>query len=92
MSRTTKRLFALNDQMAALQEERRLVAEELQYHRHLNDDAQRDAVVSDHAMDRADARVTEADVARFERHLDKLDRMMAKLEARRNTLLAKLSD
>jgi hypothetical protein len=46
--------------------------------------------VSDHPFDRADARDTAGDVARFERHIAKLEQAQFKLEAKRDKLLAKL--
>jgi seryl-tRNA synthetase len=91
MRRTERKLFALNDRLAALREERRNVEEELMVHRHLDDDAQRDAAVSGHAADRADAADTAADVVRFERHLRKLEAEEARLEAKRQRLLGRLS-
>ncbi|CAN5296667.1 MAG: hypothetical protein ACR2JP_05615 [Acidimicrobiia bacterium] len=90
MRRLEKRIFTLNDEIAAMRRDERLAAEELIFHQHLHDDAFRDAVASDHPMDRADARETGADVARFERHLEELARQRAKLEAERDRLLARL--
>ena len=90
MGRIEDRIFRLNDEIAALQRDEQLAQNELDVHRHLNDDAQRDALVSDHPFDRADARETAADVARFERHLDKLRKSRLRLEAKRDRLLAKL--
>ncbi len=91
MGRLEQRLFRLNDEIAALRRDEERVAEELNVHRHLNDDAQRDAVVSDNPLDRADARDTAADVARFESALAALRKQREKLEAKRDRLLAKLS-
>lgn len=92
MKRIERRLFEIGDALRALDEAERLAREELGYHEHLNDDAQRDAAVSDSPLDRADARETAADVARFERHLDQLRRERARLEAKRDRLLRRLSD
>jgi len=89
MNRTEKRLFALNDQIAALRAEREQVAAELNMHEHINDDAQRDAALGD-AADRAEAYETAADVARFRKHIRKLGEMEQKLEARRTRLLDRL--
>ena len=90
MRRIERKLFQLGDEIAALQGAEALAKEELIYHQHLNDDAQRDAVVSDHPIDRADARETAGDVARFERHLDDLRRHRQRLEKKRERLLRKM--
>lgn len=90
MKRIERKLFEIGDEIAALQKAEELASEELIYHEHLNDDAQRDAAVSDRPIDRADARETAGDVARFERHLQQLRRKRAKLETRKQKLLARL--
>jgi len=89
--RIERKLFRLNDEIAALMEEERLVLEELGYHRHIADDAQRDAVVGD-ADDRAFAHEIEGDVPRFERALEGLRARRARLEEKRTELLARLED
>ena len=90
MGRLESRIFKLNDAIAAIMREEQLVAEELSFHRHLNDDAQRDAAVSGHPFDRADARETEGDVARFESSLRVLAARREKLEQKRDRLLARM--
>jgi len=90
MGRIENRLFRLNDEIAALRRDEELAREELMIHRHLNDDATRDAAVTGNPIDRADARETSGDVARFERHLDRLRRSREKLEAERDRLVRKL--
>ncbi len=90
MGRIEQRLFRLNDEIAALRRDEERVADELNVHRHLDDDARRDAAVSNSPIDRADARDTAADVARFESALAALQRQREKLEAKRDKLLAKL--
>ena len=90
MRRIERKLFAMNDDIAALQNDARLVEEELSVHRHLDDDTQRDAVVSGNPLDRADARETAGDVTRFEGHLAHLHRRLATLESKRNRLVKKL--
>jgi len=92
MHRTERRLFQLNDEIVALEAEVAQATEELSFHRHLHDDARRDAIVSDHPLDRADARETAADVARFEAHLAKLERKRRKLDDQRRLLLRSLGD
>ncbi len=84
------RIFKLNDAIDALRHEERLVGEELNVHRHLDDDARRDAAVSDHPFDRADARETGGDVARFESSVQALAARREKLERKRDRLLGRL--
>jgi hypothetical protein len=90
MARLEQKVFKLNDAIAALRREEQLVAEELSVHRLIDDDAQRDAAVSGHPIDRADARDTEGDVARFESSLDALAARRRKLEQKRDRLLQRL--
>ncbi|NOY55066.1 MAG: hypothetical protein GXP34_03680 [Actinobacteria bacterium] len=89
--RIERKLFRINDEIERLLREERLVFDELQYHRHIADDARRDAVVGD-ADDRAFARETERDVPRFERALNDLKRRRGNLEEERARLLNKLGD
>jgi hypothetical protein len=89
MRRVEKRLFRLNDDIAALRVEQDLAREELVFHQHLNDDAQRDAAGGS-ALDRADARETAADVARIEAHIADLGRKIRDKEAKRDALLERL--
>lgn len=90
MGRLDKKLFRINDELAAVQRQRMLAVEELSFHRLLDDDASRDAVVSGSPLDRADARETAGDVARFETEIAALDRRREKLESKRAKLLKKL--
>ena len=90
MKRIERKLFKIGDEIQALREAERLAHEELIYHQHLNDDAQRDAAVSENPMDRADARETAGDVARFERHLQKLQDRRRELEAKQSKLIGRL--
>ena len=92
MKRIERKLFRINDELAALQRAEELAVEELYYHRHLNDDTQRDALVSGNPIDRADARETAGDVARFERHISELGQKRARLEEQRAKLLRKMAD
>jgi hypothetical protein len=85
-----RRLFHLNERLGRLAEDERLAAAELEVHRHLDDDARRDAAVSDNPIDREDARDTAADVARFSRLLVHLGEERQRLEAKRDRLLARL--
>jgi hypothetical protein len=90
MSRRERKLFAIGDRLEAIERELALAREELTYHRHLDDDTQRDAAVTGNPIDRADARETAGDVARFESLIRKLEVERADLESQRARLLAKL--
>lgn len=90
MNRIERRLLAIVDELADLAREEELVEAELSYHRLIDDDAQRDAVVTGIESDRLEAGLTQADVARFERRQVQIGRRRAKLEARRLSLLAKI--
>ncbi len=90
MRRIERRLFRINDRIEALRRDEVLTRQELEFHIHLNDDATRDAVVSDHPLDRADARETAGDVARFEAHIAELESKRRELEHRRDRLLGRL--
>ena len=92
MKRIERKLFKLSDEIAALERAEVLASEELIYHEHLNDDTQRDAAVSGSPIDRADARETASDVARFSKHVHDLRRKRLKLEGKRTKLLARLND
>ena len=91
MKRIERKLFRIGDELAAIDEAIRLAREELIFHDHLNDDAQRDAAVSDSPLDRSDARETAADVARMQDHIESLEITKRRLEIKRQKLLAKLS-
>ncbi len=90
MGRVEQRIFRINDEIAALRRQIEVLGEELIVHRHLDDDARRDAAVSNSPIDRADARDTGADVARSEAAIASLQRQIEKLEAKREKLLRKL--
>ena len=90
VEKIARKVFRINDQIQALVAEREQVTEELEFHRHINDDAQRDAAVSGSREDRLEAGSTAADVRRFERRLRDIDRDVEKLERKRDALLARL--
>ena len=81
----------MNDQLAALREDLRLLTEELNYHQHLDDDAQRDAALGD-AEDRALAYETNNDRLRFERLVRETQAQIEKTEIRRARFLTDLGD
>lgn len=87
LKRVHRRIFRLNDRIAALEEEAKQVASELDYHRSINEDAQRDAVDGNY-IDREEAGATAADVRRFEKTLADLKAKIEKLTFKRDRLLA----
>ncbi|NIA24152.1 MAG: hypothetical protein GWP04_01135 [Gammaproteobacteria bacterium] len=89
--RIERKIFRINDEIERLLRDERLVFDELEYHRHIADDARRDAAVGD-ADDRAFVRETEGDVPRFERALYELQRKRSDLEEERTKLLSRLED
>ena len=64
MRRVERQLFRLNDTIEQLRRQIELVEGELNMHRHLADDAERDATVSE-GTDRAESRMANKDVAAF---------------------------
>ena len=86
MKRVHRRIFRLNDKIAKLEEEIENTAAELEYHRSINDDAQRDAAVGNY-IDREEAGTTAADVRRFEKTLTQLEAKKADLVEKRDHLL-----
>lgn len=91
MKRIHRRLFDVNDRIEAIEKELALTRSELEYHRSINDDAQRDAAVGNY-IDREEAGLTRADVRRFEKTIDSLSRKKAELITKRDRLLERLSD
>ena len=91
VKRLHKRLFRINEQLALLGEEIMQVSAELDYHRSINDDAQRDAAIGNY-IDREEAGLTAADVRRFEKTLTTLNARREKLVTKRDRLLKTLPD
>jgi hypothetical protein len=87
-----KKLFRIADRLRELRSEEALMTEELSFHRHLHDDARRDAAVTGHPLDREDETETRADVVRFERELERLRVERERLLAKRSRLLERLDD
>ncbi len=90
MGRIERRLLRLNDELIRLRGELAQTAGELEMHRHLDDDARRDAAVSDSPLDRAEANLTANDVRRIEAAVEDLSRRIRGAEAERDRLLAHL--
>lgn len=89
MSRLHKKLFRITDQLHELAEEERAVLQELDMHRSIDEDAQRDAAMGNY-IDREEAGLTAADVRRFEKSLESIRRRRSKLDVKRLRLLDKL--
>jgi len=91
LKRVHRRIFRLNDKIASLEKEASQVTAELEYHRSINDDAQRDAAVGNY-IDREEAGLTAGDVRRFEKTLADLDAKREKLLSKRDYLIATLPE
>lgn len=81
LKRVHRRIFRLSDKISKLEAEISNAEAELEYHRSINEDAQRDAAVGNY-IDREEAGATAADVRRFEKTI-------AQLRTRRDDLVAK---
>ena len=88
--RLSKHLFVVNERLLLLAEEEAQVSAELDYHRHLADDAVRDAAVYDSSLHRDEADRALADVDRFERALKDIDHRREILEFKRDRLLGRM--
>lgn len=91
VKRVHRRLFRLNDRIASLEAEIDSAAAELEYHRSINEDAQRDAAIGNY-IDREEAGATAADVRRFERTIAKLESKRDELVKRRDHLLGGMGE
>ncbi len=89
MKRIHRRLFAVNDKIAAVDRELRLARSELEYHRSINEDAQRDAAIGNY-IDREEASLTRGDVRRFEKTIDRLAAKQESLYVKQAKLLDRL--
>ncbi len=90
MRRTERRLFRLNGELQRLRRNLEQTAGELEMHRHLDDDARRDAAVSGSPVDRAEAQQTARDVRRIDAAAAGLRCRIAELEDERDRLPSKL--
>lgn len=88
--RLSRQLFVVNDRLTQLEQEEAQVSAELDYHRHLADDAVRDAVVFESEMHRNAADRALADVDRFERALEEIDHRRLVLSYKRDRLLDRM--
>jgi hypothetical protein len=91
VKRVTKKIFIINDRIKDIDRELALTRAELEFHRSINEDAQRDAAVGNY-IDREEAGLTRGDVRRFERTIDRLETRKAKLKDKRASMLDQLPD
>lgn len=84
------KIHSLNDAIKRIDADIEQARAELGMLEHIDDDAQRDAAVSDHAEDRQEARMTASDVVRMRRTIDKLIETRVKTLAKRDAALARL--
>ncbi len=91
MASALDRIRSINAQISALQQQIGQVEVEVSMLRHIDDDAQRDAAVSDNYDDRAAAKMTQSDVARMVKHIRDLEHTRVKLVAKRDRLIRKLA-
>lgn len=89
LKRVHRRIFRLNDKIEKLETEIANTSAELEYHRSINDDAQRDASVGNY-IDREEAGATASDVRRFEKTLTQLRAKHADLVEKRDYLVGTL--
>lgn len=91
LKRVHRRVFRLNDKIASLEAEIGSAEAELEFHRSINEDAQRDAAVGNY-IDREEAGATAADVRRFETTIAKLRARRDKLIEKRDHIVATLGE
>jgi hypothetical protein len=85
------RIRGLNAQISVLDQQIDQTTVEASMLAHIDDDAQRDAVVSERYEDRVAAKMTRSDVTRIETHLANLERDRSKLAHKRDKLIRKLA-
>lgn len=86
------RIRSLNVQIAELDSHIAQSIVERSMLEHIDDDAQRDAAVSQMYDDRAAAKMTRSDVERMSSHIDDTERTRARLVTKRDKLVSKLVD
>jgi hypothetical protein len=88
---TLDRIKSMNSEIAAVDADLDQAVAELDMLRHLEDDAVRDALVSEGWDDRVDAKHAKRDVARCEKRIKGLERDRQKLVKRRTAMIDKLA-
>lgn len=87
LKRIHRRIFRLNDKIEKLESEIADAVAELEFHRSIDEDAQRDAAVGNY-IDREEAGATAADVRRFEKTIAQLRSKHDDLVAKRDHLVS----
>lgn len=91
MASELDRIAGINAQILVLDAQLEQVRSEISMLRHIDDDTQRDATISDRWEDRAEARSTAADVTRMDKQLFAMERSRSKLVEKRGVLIRKLA-
>lgn len=91
MVSSLERIRGINAQIVTLDEQIAQAEAELSMLEHIDDDAQRDAIVTERYEDRSTARMTHADVARLERHVRNMQRNQKRLVGTRDRLIRRLA-
>ncbi len=86
-----ERIHGLNTQIVTLGTQIDQAEVELSMLQHIDDDAQRDAAVSENYDDRAAAKMTGADVVRMRKQIQNMERTRRKLVGKRDRLIRKLA-
>lgn len=89
--RLLDRIRGVNALISVLDQQINQTTVEVSMLAHIDDDAQRDAVVSEGYEDRVAAKTTRSDVIRIETHLASLKRDRSKLVRKRDKLIRKLA-
>ncbi len=85
------RITGINAQLEILDDQIEQATNEASMLGHIDDDAQRDAAVSDGYEDRAAAKMTHSDVTRMTKQIQGLERDRAKLVRKRDRIIRKLA-
>jgi hypothetical protein len=91
MARALERIGGLNTQIVTLEAQIAQSGIELSMLQHIDDDAQRDALVSEGYDDRAAARMTGSDVERMRKQIRNMERTRDRLVGKRDRLITKLA-
>ncbi len=84
-------IHAMNAKISDIEDEIGQASAEADMLRHIDDDAQRDALVSDNAEDRQIARMTKKDVRRAEKYVDRLVRQRETLVRKRTRAIDRIA-
>ena len=91
MAGELERIRAIGAQITVIDGELEQISSEISMLRHIDDDAQRDAVVTGSYEDRASAKMTRGDVARMMRYVNSLERERSRLIRKRDRLIKRLA-